>query len=169
MAFHPTNPDRWLAGGEGCVFLSDDNGQTWDCQDYWGDESREAYWYFSAFDTEHPDTVYLAGNTTGTMSVIKVMCSTDGGRSWHPSQTMAKRTEVESVSDMLQYRDRLLIYTESDIYEISKAELLAQSTAIRSVATDTTIDTSDIYDLQGRRVTEPKHGIFIKDGRKIVK
>ena len=103
------------------------------------------------------------------MSVIKVMCSTDGGHSWHPSQTMQKRTETESVSDMLQYRDRLLIYTESDIYEVSKAELLAQSTAIRSVATDTTIDTSDIYDLQGRRVTEPKHGIFIKDGRKIVK
>lgn len=169
MAFHPTNPDRWLAGGEGCVFLSDDNGQTWDCQNYWGDESREAYWYFSAFDSDHPDTVYLAGNTTGPMSVIKVMCSTDGGHSWHPSQTMAKRTETESVSDMLQYRDRLLIYTESDIYEISKAELLAQSTAIRSVATDTTIDTSNIYDLQGRRVTEPKHGIFIKDGRKIVK
>ena len=25
---HPINHDRWLAGGEGCVFLSDDNGQT---------------------------------------------------------------------------------------------------------------------------------------------
>ena len=169
MAFHPTNPDRWLAGGEGCVFFSDDNGQTWNCQNYWGDESREAYWYFSAFDSEHPDTVYMAGNTSGYMSVINVMCSTDGGHSWHPSQTMTKRTEVETVSDMLQYRDRLLIYTESDVYEVSKAELLAQSTAIRSVTTDTTIDTSDIYDLQGRRVAEPKHGIFIKNGQKIVK
>ena len=56
--FHPTNPDRWLAGGEGCVFLTDDNGQTWSCQNYWGDESRNAYWFFSAFDSEHPDTVY---------------------------------------------------------------------------------------------------------------
>ena len=57
--FHPTNPDRWLAGGEGCVFLSDDNGQTWSCQDYWGDESRTAYWHFSAFGNEHPDTKSL--------------------------------------------------------------------------------------------------------------
>jgi len=25
VAFHPANPDRWIAGGEGCVFLTDDN------------------------------------------------------------------------------------------------------------------------------------------------
>ena len=43
----------------GVLFLSDDNGQTWSCQDYWGDESRTAYWHFSAFDNEHPDTKSL--------------------------------------------------------------------------------------------------------------
>ena len=89
--FHPTNPDRWLAGGEGCVFLSDDNGRTWSCQNYWGDESRTAYWYFSAFDNEQPDTVYMAGclgRNGQEGACIKLMCSTDGGRSWHPSHIM---------------------------------------------------------------------------------
>ena len=47
-AFHPIDPDRWIAGGEGCVFSTDDNGQTWSCQNYWDDESRSAYWFFSA-------------------------------------------------------------------------------------------------------------------------
>lgn len=169
--FHPTNPDRWLAGGEGCVFLSDDNGQTWSCQNYWDDESRSAYWYFSAFDNEHPDTVYMAGclGRNGQKGAcIKLMCSTDGGRSWHPSQVMTSDREFDSVNDLQQYHDRLLIYSESDVYEVSKAELIAQSTtAIRSVESDTA--TSPIYDLQGRKIVNPKHGIYIINKRKVVK
>lgn len=37
IAFHPTNPDRWIVGGEGVVYTSNDNGHTWNTQDYWGD------------------------------------------------------------------------------------------------------------------------------------
>ena len=169
--FHPTNPDRWLAGGEGCVFLSDDNGQTWSCQNYWDDETRAAYWFFSAFDNEHPDTVYMAGclGRNGQKDAcIKLMCSTDGGRSWHPSQVMTFEKDLERVNDLQQYGDRLLIYSESDVYEVSKAELVAQSTtAIRSVTSDTA--TSPAYDLQGRKVVNPKHGIYIINKRKVVK
>ena len=169
--FHPTNPDRWLAGGEGCVFLSDDNGQTWSCQNYWGDESRSAYWYFSAFDTEHPDTVYLSGclGRNGQKDAcIKLMCSTDGGQTWHPSQVMTSDREFDRVNDLQQYGDRLFIYSESDVYEVSKAELVAQSTtAIRTITSDT--KESPTYDLQGRKVVEPQHGIYIKNGRKILK
>ena len=169
--FHPTNPDRWLAGGEGCVFLSDDNGQTWSCQDYWDDETRSAYWYFSAFDNEHPDTVYLAGclgRNGQKKACIKLMCSTDGGRSWHPSQVMTSDREFDRVNDLLQYGDRLFVYAESDVYEVSKAELVAQSgTAIRNIVSYPS--NSPTYDLQGRKVVEPQHGIYIKNGRKILK
>jgi hypothetical protein len=169
--FHPTNPDRWLAGGEGCVFLSDDNGQTWSCQNYWGDETRMAYWFFSAFDNEHPDTVYMAGclGRNGQKDAcIKLMCSTDGGRSWHPSQVMTSDREFDRVNDLQQYGDRLLVYSESDVYEVSKAELVAQSTtAIRTITSDA--KESPTYDLQGRKVVEPRHGIYIKNGRKILK
>ena len=169
--FHPTNPDRWLAGGEGCVFLSDDNGQTWSCQNYWGDETRMAYWFFSAFDNEHPDTVYMAGclgRNDQKDACIKLMCSTDGGRSWHPSQVMTSDREFDRVNDLQQYGDRLLVYSESDVYEVSKAELVAQSTtAIRTITSDA--KESPTYDLQGRKVVEPRHGIYIKNGRKILK
>ena len=169
--FHPTNPNRWLAGGEGCVFLSDDNGQTWSCQNYWGDESCNAYWFFSAFDNEHPDTVYMAGclGRNGQKGAcIKLMCSTDGGRSWHPSQVMSFEKDFERVNDLQQYGDRLLVYSESDVYEVSKAELVAQSTtAIRTITSDT--KESPTYDLQGRMVVDPRHGIYIINKRKVVK
>ena len=167
--FHPTNPDRWLAGGEGCVFLSDDNGQTWSCQNYWDDESRTAYWYFSAFDNEHPDTVYMAGclGRNGLKGAcIKLMCSTDGGRSWHASQVMTFEKDFERVNDLQQYGDRLLIYSESDVYEISKDDLVRQSTtSIQSIRADKSQD-GIIYDLQGRRVNQTSKGIFIKNGKK---
>jgi len=169
--FHPTNPDRWLAGGEGCVFLSDDNGQTWSCQNYWGDETRTAYWFFSTFDNEHPDTVYMAGclGRNGQKNAcIKLMCSTDGGHSWHPSQVMTSEREFDRINDLQQYGNRLIIYSESGVYEVSKAELVAKSTTgIRSVASDQ--KESPIYDLQGRKVVEPQHGIYIKNGRIILK
>ena len=171
VAFHPTNPDRWIAGGEGCVFLTADNGQTWNCQNYWGDETRIAYWYFTTFDDEHPDIVYMVGcqrRNGQKNSCIKMMCSTDGGRSWHNSQVMESMREFDRVNDLQQYHDLLLIYTESDVYTVSKAELIAQSTtAIRSVTSDTA--TAPTYDLQGRQVEVPRSGIFIKNGRKVVR
>ena len=169
--FHPINHDRWLAGGEGCVFSTDDNGQTWSCHNYWDDESRSAYWFFSAFDNEHPDTVYMAGSLgrNGQKDAcIKLMCSTDGGHSWHPSQVMTSEREFDRINDLQQYGNRLVIYSESGVYEVSKAELVAKSTTgIRSVASDQ--KESPIYDLQGRKVVEPQHGIYIKNGRIILK
>lgn len=170
-AFHPTNPVRWLAGGEGCVFLSDDNGQTWSCQNYWGDESRMAYWFFSAIDNEHPDTVYLAGclGRNGQKDAcVKLMCSTDGGHSWNPSQVMTFEKEFERVNDLQQYGDRLLIYSESGVYEVSIDELIMQSTSsLQSIKADEPSD-GFIYDLQGRRVSQTSNGIYIKNGKKYI-
>ena len=125
--------NHWIAGGEGCVFLTDDNGQTWDCQNYWGDEARSAYWYFTAFDDEHPDTVYMAGclglHGQKKNACIKIMCSTDGGRSWYESHEIESTRESDRVTDLQQYHDHLLIYAESGVYSVSKADLIVQSTA----------------------------------------
>ena len=156
---------------DGHIMISYDCGQTWSCQDYWGDESRTAYWYFSAFDNEHPDTVYMAGSLgrNGQKGAcIKLMCSTDGGRSWHPSHVMTFEKDLERVNDLQQYGDRLLIYSESDVYEVSKADLVAQSVAaIQAVKSGTS--ESPAFDLQGRQIMEPRHGIYIRDGKKIIK
>ena len=81
---------------------------------------------------------------------------------------MSFEKDFERVNDLQQYGDRLLVYSESDVYEVSKAELVAQSTTvIRTITSDT--KESPTYDLQGRKVVEPKHGIYIINKRKVVK
>lgn len=168
VAFHPTCPDQWVAGGEGCVFLTEDNGQTWNCQNYWGDEARTAYWYLTTFDNEHPDMVYMVGclGRNGQKDAcIKIMCSTNGGHSWYESQMMDSTRESDRVNDLQQYNNYLIIYAESDVYIVSKAELIAQSSAsINTLILDDA--NAPAYDLQGRRIKEPKHGIYIKNGKK---
>ena len=74
--------------------------------------------------------------------------------------------EFDRVNDLQQYHDLILIYTESDVYTVSKAELIAQSTtAIRSVTSDTA--TAPTYDLQGRKLQQtPQKGVYIQNGRK---
>ena len=80
---------------------------------------------------------------------------------------MTSDREFDRVNDLQQYGDRLLIYSESDVYEVSKAELIAQSTtAIHTITSDT--KECPTYDLQGRKVVEPQHGIYIKNGRKFI-
>lgn len=126
LAFHPADPDRWVAGGEGCVFLTDDNGQTWSCQNFSDDEVRVAYWYVAAFDDKSPDTVYLAGILPASVSSegkIKVMYSTNGGRSWNAPILLAMKKDREIVNDLLPYQDRLILYTETGVYEVSKSDL----------------------------------------------
>ena len=81
---------------------------------------------------------------------------------------MTFEKDFERVNDLQQYGDRLFVYSESDVYEVSKAELVAQSTTtIRTITSDA--KESQTYDLQGRKVVEPQHGIYIKNGRKILK
>ena len=107
---------------------------------------------------------------------MKVMCSTDGGKTWNkPCQEPAKITPYEYVFDMKQYGDKLLIYSQSDVYEISKAELLEQQTTpVRNISATQNDEGKMIndkyYDLQGRKLPgKPALGIYIEDGKKKVK
>ena len=131
MAFHPTNPNRWIAGGNACVHSTNDNGQTWETQslrDY-NNSPNDTYlgpWRYAAYDTENPDIVYMAGGRYG--EYMKLMCSTDGGTTWNrPYLEPIKMTPKETVFDLRQYGDKLLIYSQSDVYAVSKAELIAET------------------------------------------
>ena len=164
IAFHPTDPDRWIVGGTNAVYTSNDNGHTWDIQDFSGDGLRNGLWAFTAYDSENSDIVYMAGRTRDR---IIVMCSTDGGKSWSVPQTEPmKKSSTENVYDLKQYDGKLLFYTESDIYEISKAELLAQVASVQTITTTIVEESSIIYDLQGRLTAAPQKGVYIQNGKK---
>ena len=137
MAFHPTDPDKWIAGGYQCVYTTNDNGQTWDTQhlhDYDNpinplNEDYNAPWRYATCDNKNPDIVYMAGGYHN--EYMKLMCSTDGGETWNrPYMEPIKTTPTEYVFDMKQYGDKLLIYSQSDVYMVSKAELIAQTTPV---------------------------------------
>jgi len=137
MAFHPTQPNKWIAGGYQCVYTTNDNGQTWDTQhlhDYDNplnplNEDYNAPWRYAAYDNENTDIVYMAGGYHN--EYMKLMCSTDGGKTWNrPYLEPIKTSPTEYVFDMKQYGDKLLIYSQSDVYMISKADLIAQTTPV---------------------------------------
>ncbi len=65
---------------------------------------------------------------------MKLMCSADGGTTWNrPYLEPIKTMPTEYVFDMKQYGDKLLIYSQSDVYEVSKAELLAATSPTNPV------------------------------------
>ena len=137
MAFHPTNPNRWIAGDYWGVHITDDNGHTWNTQHFSGNYTPEDYeslieWRYASFDNENPDIVYMAGGHHN--EYMKLICSTDGGKTWNrPYLEPIKASPTESVFDMKQYGDMLLIYSQSDVYEVSKAELIAATSPTEPV------------------------------------
>jgi len=173
IAFRPTDPNMWIAGGTGYVHTTSDNGLTWNSHrldNYENDWRYDAFnvdWRYAAYDNESADIVYMAGGTRG--EYMKVMCSTDGGKTWNkPCQEPIKTSPREYMFDMKQYGDKLLIYSQSDVYEISKAELLKQTTPVRNI--NATEGNTDVYDLLGRKLPgKPEQGIYIEDGKKKVK
>ena len=171
MAFHPTDPDRWIAGGSRCVHTTSDNGQTWNTQDFSDDHERQTIWRYAAYDNENANIVYMAG---GRKSYMNLMCSTDDGTTWNiPYLEPSKTGLYDYVFDMKQYRDKLLIYSQSDVYMVSKTELIEQTTSVYEVKSEKYNNV--IYDLQGRKVypqfstfnSQLKKGIYIQNGRKV--
>ena len=128
VAFHPTNSNRWVVGGWGCVYISDDNGHTWNTQNIRIDGYKLASpLRLSLFDNKNNDIVYMAGFASGE---IHVMCSMDGGTTWNVPHIERAESIPEIVTDLKQYGDKLLIYSESDVYMVSKADLIAQTTPV---------------------------------------
>jgi len=138
MAFHPTDPDKWIAGGNHCVHSTNDNGQSWNTQylrDYDNplNEDYMAPWRYAAYDNGNPEIVYMASNSYH--GYMKLMCSTDGGKTWNrPYMEPIKTMPTEYVFDMKQYGDKLLVYSQSDVYMVSKADLIEQTTPVTYTA-----------------------------------
>ena len=187
MAFHPTDPNRWIAGGWWCVYTTCDNGQTWGKQFFHEKQTLDDYdylapWRYAEYDNENVNIVYMAGSYTDYM---KLMCSTDGGTTWNrPYMEPIKTTPDEFIFDMKQYRDKLLIYSQSDVYMVSKADLIEQTTSVSEKSLTPVASRKDggIYDLSGRKVNSQssyslpirkgqsgslRKGLYIVNGKKV--
>lgn len=55
------------------------------------------------------------------------------------------------------------------IVDFEAARSASQTTGLRSIGTTKTSGEDIIYDLQGRRITHPTHGIYIINGKKVLK
>ena len=131
IAFHPVYPDCWIAGGWSVIYKSTDNGQSWDTQYFLKDNDHQAQWSFTAYDNNNSNIVYVAGSSNRN---IKLMCSTDDGNSWGNPQTEFSQ---EWVNDLQQYSDKLLIYAGTEVFEVSKNDLLASYPFVENPVTFT--------------------------------
>ena len=102
------------------------------------------------------------------------------------SQQIAYRTLTEYATQESQYADIRLcsIQAAEDLFGANSAEVKAVNDAWKAVGVvedtptaihDITVaasadgmDTSAVYDLQGRRVNNPQHGLYIVNGKQVV-
>ena len=79
IAFHPTDINTWIFGGEGVIAKTTDKGATWSAKgDSWG------YYYSTLYDSNNPDVIYSLGmNSRGDgRDGWLFMVSDDGGEIW---------------------------------------------------------------------------------------
>lgn len=146
IAFHPTDINTWVFGGEGVLAKTTDGGKTWAHKgNSWG------YHYSTMYDNMNPDILYSPGtNDRGdTRRGWIFMISTDGGETWRN----AYHYEIDNpvFCDMKQTENYLIILGTENLYFVKKNDLLALSSAgLEGVSTTYGLPSDDdIYSIQG--------------------
>ncbi|MFR9166842.1 MAG: T9SS type A sorting domain-containing protein [Dysgonomonas sp.] len=133
IAFHPTNPDILIFGGEEIIGKSTDKGVSWKNIDliYSG-----MYFYKVLFDEYNPNIIYTSGSRGGEGDTIFVYRSTDIGETWHLAYKETLNSDCGKVLDMVKYKNKLIFYTN----DCGLFELDLETTPILSVQTTTMYD-----------------------------
>lgn len=131
----------------------------------------KAYTLTSAKDepTRDPQTWMLEASIDGTSWTVIDQRSDQAFSQRYATQFYDCNAEVESFS---QYRLTITETAGSNQFHLSDLQFLltARPTAIRNISLDPApTNDSPLYDLQGRRVHSPRHGVYIQKGRKIVR
>lgn len=168
LAFDPDNADHILYSGEGCIFESNDCGKTWQCvyrQENLKDETEIGYAYNVMFDPENTNVVYCIGACQNNQD-IHIFKSADKGKTWG----RVARSDIFDNHEYWPYESVLLngklyLYTRKGVltYDIDN------KSGIGSIKTDSGDETGTLYDLSGRKVSNPQPGvIYIQSGKKIL-
>lgn len=65
--------------------------------------------------------------------------------------------------------DESVARAKSIVFDFDAARETAGTTGVQNVLTNGEQQDDIVYDLQGRRVTNPTHGIYIINGKKVIK
>ncbi|MFR9166841.1 MAG: T9SS type A sorting domain-containing protein [Dysgonomonas sp.] len=111
IAFHPTNPDILIFGGEGVVGRSTDKGNNWEIV---YKTEQETYIKKIVFDENDPEILYMTGSAhygSELNEKIRVYRSTDMGEIWHLAYNEDVGADYRDMVDMIKYKNKLIFYT----------------------------------------------------------
>ncbi|MBR6601039.1 MAG: hypothetical protein IKK87_04235 [Bacteroidaceae bacterium] len=167
VAFHPTNKWRIVACGD-LYAMSNDGGYEWRMigsqSPPLGNIVPAAYLYDVVYDSRDPDILYGADETEYRNNRIPILRSTDGGFTWETFYVI-ETSEPTGVFNMCMKDNLLAIYTLW-VNQVYLLDVDSVNTNIASAVNEK--DATAYYDLQGRPVSNPTRGIYIKDGKKVV-
>ena len=168
VVFHPADKNKIMLYGDGIYASSTDQGHTWRTI---GEEHLNpdmgiipsASLDGLVYDKRSPNVLYGSDLTTtyeADSPKIRLLRSVDGGLSWNTFYVIDNTILVKSMSMC----DNLLaiVTAQNEIYLLDVDEVASVS----PVTGDAVL--TPYYDLQGRKVSNPTRGIYIKDGKKVI-
>ncbi len=145
VAFHPTDINTWVFGGEGVIAKTINGGRTWIHKgESWG------YHYSTLYDNHNPDVLYsLGANDRGDEDASGwiFMVSSDGGETWTNAYHYA--FDKPWYCDVKQTEDDLIILGTENLYFVKKKDLVSTTGLQEVKAIEPIPDDANIYSING--------------------
>lgn len=167
LAFDPADAGHILYSGEGCIFESEDCGESWHCvyrQDEHDRENGLGYAYNVMFDPENVGVAYAVGCVSHNED-IHIFRSVDNGKTWvHIAKSDSFEEKEYWVDESVLFNGKIYIYTRRGVLSYDVDSQLTIDGILPDVSSS-----SPIFDLYGRRTDNPVSGnIYITRGKKFV-